>query len=119
MANDENLIPAKKGEIRNPKGRTEGSLNLKTIMKKILETKLTRTDPLILEPKQQRIYDSIVKTHIAKAMGKDGEPDTADLKAIDMVYDRMEGKSIQTNVEKPYDLNEALRELDEPTKDKE
>jgi len=27
MAREDNLIPAKKGEVRNPKGRTKGSRN--------------------------------------------------------------------------------------------
>lgn len=37
MANDENLIPAKKGEVRNPHGRPKGSKNRSTIVREILE----------------------------------------------------------------------------------
>lgn len=32
MPNEQNLIPAKKGEIRNPKGRGKGARNRKTIV---------------------------------------------------------------------------------------
>ena len=37
MARQDNLIPAKKGEVRNPKGRTVGSRNRSTIVKQWLE----------------------------------------------------------------------------------
>ena len=35
MANEQNLIPAKKGEVRNPNGRPKGTKNLKTIMREL------------------------------------------------------------------------------------
>ena len=37
MAREDNLIPAKKGEVRNPKGRPVGSRNRSTIVKQWLE----------------------------------------------------------------------------------
>lgn len=37
MANDENLIPAKKGEVRNPKGKPKGTLNWSTVVKRLLD----------------------------------------------------------------------------------
>ena len=37
MANDENLKPATKGEIRNPNGRPKGSKNRSTVVKELLE----------------------------------------------------------------------------------
>ena len=37
MANDENLKPATKGEIRNPNGRPKGSKNRATVVKELLE----------------------------------------------------------------------------------
>jgi len=40
LANEGNLIPAKPGEIRNPKGRTKGVKNTATIIKKVLNTKI-------------------------------------------------------------------------------
>jgi len=37
MANDENLKPATKGEVRNPNGRPKGSKNRATVVKELLE----------------------------------------------------------------------------------
>jgi hypothetical protein len=39
------LKPAKKGEVRNPKGRTKGSLNWSTVFKKFLDRKIEVADP--------------------------------------------------------------------------
>ncbi len=40
MLHPENLKPAKKGEIRNPKGKEKGTLNFKTILKRYLDVKI-------------------------------------------------------------------------------
>lgn len=37
MPNPQNLIPAKKGEVRNPKGKPKGTLNLETRVRRLLE----------------------------------------------------------------------------------
>ena len=37
MANIENLIPAQKGEVRNPNGRGKGNRNRSTILKELLD----------------------------------------------------------------------------------
>ena len=37
MPNAENLIPAQKGEVRNPKGRGKGNKNRSTIVRELLE----------------------------------------------------------------------------------
>ena len=37
MANDENLIPAKKGEVRNPNGRPKGSKNTTTLIREAIK----------------------------------------------------------------------------------
>ena len=37
MANPENIIPPKKGEVRNPNGRPKGSKNRSTTARRILE----------------------------------------------------------------------------------
>jgi hypothetical protein len=40
MANDHNLIPAKKGEVRNPNGRPLGSRNRATVLRELSEVVL-------------------------------------------------------------------------------
>lgn len=37
MPNAENLIPAQKGEVRNPKGRGKGTRNRSTILRELLD----------------------------------------------------------------------------------
>ncbi len=37
MAKDENLIPATKGEVRNPNGRPKGAKNRSTIVRELFE----------------------------------------------------------------------------------
>ena len=44
MANDENLIPAGKGEIRNPKGKPKGTKNRSTIAKEVLSAMMDGAD---------------------------------------------------------------------------
>ena len=46
MANDENLKPATKGEIRNPNGRPKGSKNRSTIARQWLETTQKAKNPI-------------------------------------------------------------------------
>lgn len=44
MANDHNLIPAKPGEVRNPKGKPKGTKNRATIFKEFLELKAAKVN---------------------------------------------------------------------------
>lgn len=44
MANDENLIPAKPGEVRNPNGRGKGVKNRSTILREFLELRAKGLD---------------------------------------------------------------------------
>lgn len=37
MANEQNLIPAKKGEVRNPNGKPKGTVHIKTLAKRIFD----------------------------------------------------------------------------------
>jgi hypothetical protein len=46
MANEENLIPAQKGEVRNPNGRPKGSKNRSTIARRWLEVNQNLKNPL-------------------------------------------------------------------------
>lgn len=49
MPNKENLIPAKKGEIRNPKGRTKGSKNRATVVKYWMNVEEVAKNPITRE----------------------------------------------------------------------
>lgn len=46
MENKDYLIPAQKGEVRNPNGRPKGSKNRSTIARKWLETMQTAKNPI-------------------------------------------------------------------------
>lgn len=46
MPNKENLIPAKKGDVRNPNGRPKGSKNRSTIAKQWLEINEKAKNPV-------------------------------------------------------------------------
>lgn len=46
MANENNLIPAQKGEVRNPKGRPKGSKNRSTIARHWLDVNQKLKNPL-------------------------------------------------------------------------
>ena len=52
MPNEQNLIPAKKGEIRNPKGRGKGARNRKTIVREWLMVEQDYKNPAIVTGKQ-------------------------------------------------------------------
>lgn len=87
MPNPENLIPAKKGEVRNPKGKPKGTRNKSTIFKEALNIK-----------------DKDGKTNEEKLISKAIELGLeGDLKAIFSLFDGAHGKDKQiveqTNVE--------------------
>jgi hypothetical protein len=81
-----NLIPFKEGESGNPAGRPKGSKNLSTILKEMLEEEIEIT----LDGKKERkqFKDIIVRRLVKKA--NDG-----DLRAIQEIFDRTEGKAKQ------------------------
>lgn len=87
MANNENLIPIKKGEVRNPNGRPKGSRNKSVIFKELLNSEgkdgLTKEQVLI-----KKLYNLATQ---------------GDLKAIQTIFDGAFGKDKQvveqTNVD--------------------
>lgn len=88
--NDENLIPAKAGEIRNKKGRGKGTKNFKTIYKKylslVMKPDATGFDiPFVDKGKELPLQEMIVLRHIKKMIGK------ADARDIGMIMDRVDG----------------------------
>jgi hypothetical protein len=85
----DNMIPPKKGEIRNPNGRPKGSLNSKTILLKFLALRKT-IENLFNDGASEEftLMELINLKQIANAM--DG-----DLHAYREIMDRTEGKVTQ------------------------
>jgi hypothetical protein len=91
--NDENLIPAKKGEVRNPNGKPKGCKNFKTIYKHFLKQKfkkseleeITGFEIPFTDKEELTVQEAIVLRHIKKTMGK------ADYKDIGLIIDRVDG----------------------------
>ena len=93
MPNPENIIPPKKGEVRNPKGKPKGTKNKSTIFKEMLASKING-DLTVQEELVTKLYEAM----------KDG-----DLKAIDLILNGAFGKDKQvveqTNVnDKPVKI---------------
>ena len=67
MANEENLIPYKKGQSGNPNGRPKGSKNRSTIAKKWLQLIKKEVNPLNLETEDLSQEDLMTLALIKKA----------------------------------------------------
>jgi hypothetical protein len=78
MANEENLIPAKKGEVRNPNGRPKGAKNRSTIARQWLEVNQSLKNPLTGEQETMSQEDLMTLALIKKAR----EGDVAAYKAL-------------------------------------
>jgi len=105
MANEENLIPAKKGEVRNPNGRPKGSLNRSTIARKWLEVNQSLKNPLTGENETMSQEDLMTLALIKKAR----EGDVSAYKALmDSGYGAPLQQVEQTILEQPLfpDVNE-------------
>ena len=98
MANDENLRPAQKGEVRNPNGRPKGSLNRSTIARQWLEVNQSLKNPLTGEQETMSQEDLMTLALIKKAR----EGDVAAYKALmDSGYGSPVQQIEQTNIEQP------------------
>lgn len=84
-----NLRPAKKGEVRNPKGRPPGIPNAKTRYKRLLELTETIKNPVTGEMEEFSIIEQLDMQVIAKAR-------KGDLAAYRELMDRLEGKAKQS-----------------------
>jgi hypothetical protein len=67
MANNHNLIPAKKGEVRNPNGRPKGTKNRSTIARYWLEVNQNLKNPLTGENETMSQEDLMTLALIKKA----------------------------------------------------
>ena len=85
MPHPENIIPPKKGEIRNPKGKAPGTLNRSTILKKWITVKTKLKNPITKKEEPGTIEDMIALALLKKAM-------EGDVAAIREVYDTLYGK---------------------------
>jgi hypothetical protein len=98
MANEENLIPAQKGEVRNPNGRPKGSKNRSTIARQWLEVNQSHQNPLTGEQETMSQEDLITLALIKKAR----EGDVNAYKALmDSGYGAPLQQVEQTNIEIP------------------
>lgn len=87
MANPENIIPPKKGEIRNPKGKPKGTKNRSTILKRWVEVSVKikdKSNPLLKE------YIGTVEDEIILALISEARK--GNIQAIKEIQDTLHGK---------------------------
>jgi hypothetical protein len=95
--NTKGLKPMKKGETRNPKGRPVGSINSKTVIKKLLEMTAMKVDPKTkrviqikgIDGKPINFAEAVYTALLGKAL-------KGDVVAANALFDRLEGKPKQT-----------------------
>ena len=97
MANEQNLIPAQKGEVRNPNGKPKGVLNSKTRLLRLLELVTRTKNPVTGEMEDFTVAEQLDMKIIAKAM-------KGDIRAYQEILDRLEGRAKQTT-----DLNANIQ----------
>jgi hypothetical protein len=86
-----NIIPPKKGEVRNPNGRPVGSKNTKTILERFLNLEMKQKNPFTQEIENMSVLELMNLKQIANAL-------EGDLQAFREIIDRHEGK-VSTKVE--------------------
>lgn len=93
MANNpnaaKNLKPAKKGEIRNPKGKPKGTLNSKTILKRFMAIEEKVRNPMTGTDEKLTLAETLYLVQLAKAR-------KGDLSSFKEVMDRWEGRAQQS-----------------------
>ena len=100
MPNPENLIPAKKGDVRNPKGKAPGTKNRATILRKWIDVTTKVKDPATGKETTGTIEDEIKLALIIKA--KSG--DVAAIKEIDdTLYGKIKEQTELTGI--PQQIN--------------
>lgn len=84
MANEKNLIPAKKGEVRNPKGRGKGRKDNATILREVLKA---RKEPIEGDDPRYWLFNRLCDAI------ENGKPSEA-ISAIKEQWDRIDGKAV-------------------------
>ena len=114
MANDENLIPAKKGEVRNPNGRPKGSKNTTTLIREAIKAFASNDELKDLGIDPDSNFDPRLALYgkMAKNMY---EPDKVSdsISACDKLCDRLEGKPTQKIEQKVEDNSSVSISFDE------
>jgi hypothetical protein len=85
MPHPENIIPPKKGEIRNPKGKPVGTKNRATILKKWIELNTKLKNPITGKDELGTVEDKVKLALISKAL-------SGDVAAIKEIDDTLYGK---------------------------
>lgn len=85
MPNPENIIPPKKGEIRNPNGRGKGTKNRSTILRKWIEIHAKIKNPITGKEELGTVEDKVKLALITKAL-------SGDVAAIKEIDDTLYGK---------------------------
>ncbi len=89
MANEQNLKPFPKGVSGNPAGKPKGVQNSKTRLLRLLELVTKVRNPVTGEEEDFSIAEQLDMQIIAKAR-------KGDLKAYEVILDRLEGKAEQS-----------------------
>ena len=93
---NDNLIPAKKGEIRNPKGKPKGTKHISTHIREMLDDPNFEIKLKDGETLKGRPIEAIIKTAIIKAV-------SGDMKAFDILAKHGFGNWHRIDVENPID----------------
>jgi hypothetical protein len=89
MANEQNLIPAKKGEVRNPNGKPKGIPNTKTRLQRLLALTQDMTNPVTGVKEGFTVAEQMDLAQIIAAR-------KGDTRAYNAIVDRLEGKAAQS-----------------------
>lgn len=102
MANEQNLIPYKKGQSGNPKGMKKGYVHSSTRLRRLLNITENLKNPVTGELEGFTVLEQLDMQQILKAR-------KGDLPAYKEIMDRLEGKAAQS-----VDLTTLGRQLPTP-----
>lgn len=87
--NIENLAPQwRPGQSGNPKGRPKGIVSITDTLRKVIEKKMETIDPVTKNKDRKKIKEIIALALVGKAL-------KGDVRAIQEMLDRLEGKVTQ------------------------